>query len=85
MKNCEVQNTGDSAWGGINVDKGKNVETAAELTIEGTLTFDKVAAGKPVIWSENDAEATITVPESVKLEKQENAGEKNDQVWYVAK
>ena len=83
MKNCEVQNTGDSAWGGINVDKGKNVETAAELTIEGTLTFDKVATGKPVIWSENDAEATITVPESVKLEKQENAGEKKDQIWFT--
>ena len=83
MKNCEVQNTGDSAWGGINVDKGQDVETAAELIIEGTLTFDKVATGKPVIWSENDAEATITVPESVKLEKQENAGEKKDQIWFT--
>ena len=85
MKNCEVQNTGDKAWGGINVDKGQDVATAAELTIKGTLTFDKVAADKPVIWSENDAEATITVPESVNLEKQENAGDAKDQVWYIAK
>ena len=84
MKNCEVQNTGDSAWGGINVDKGKNVETAAELTIEGTLTFDKVAAGKPVIWAENTGNGVVNGFEAVGLTKQENKGDSSDQTWYVA-
>ena len=50
--------TSGNAWGAVNVDRGSGVTTSAEFVlVSGNLTENTK------IWSENDSNSTITVPE----------------------
>ena len=51
-------NTSGNAWGAVNVDRGSGVDTSAEFVlVSGNLSENTK------IWSENDSNSTITVPE----------------------
>jgi len=60
--------TGGNAWGGVNVDKGQNVETPAAFTlVSGELQ-------EPAkVWTDQDSDdITVTVPENWLSEKRES-------------